>query len=243
MIWQQTQPNGPWGPPNKALKFGAATSDRVDFGSAAMLDNQNAMTIIAWVTPTAIMLGRRVWTKATGTTGKILVVNTGGTLYAFWAGSTNGQAITTAAPLVVGVPLGIAVVFDSAAAVTMNIYTRTLNTIWQLQALSTSVNVATPSDDAGASFLVGNQSAFSGAFTGDIHYVSVFNRALSLAEISNHENFKSGNILKSYLGMNGVGPQIDWTGNGNHGTITGATPTAGLPLFEHPNPVRILGAA
>ena len=99
------------------------------------------------------------------------------------------------------------------------------------------------SSDAIGNLLIGarsfSQAAGSG-FQGRIAFGGVWNRVLSLGEIKEqqfHPHVTSGCVLFSHLGYAGaVSTQPDWSGNGNAGTITGATQAAHVPLglpFEY----------
>lgn len=87
-------------------------------------------------------------------------------------------------------------------------------------------------DSSGAEFHVGNRTATDRTFAGQINYASVHNRVLLGYEISEirfkPEMVPSGRQV--LLPIWGDSPERDLSGNGRHGTVTGATSTsAGAP--------------
>ena len=222
-----------------ALVFGGATSDRVDCGSAAGIDDLNPFTVMMWVYMTTFTSGRRLASKR----------NSGGSLgWAFALTGTNNLICqvaratsptdfrTNSAPLATNAWRFLAMVFDSAAAAgeAANIYSGTLS------AIATECTYGTALDGSGAvaadaaqTFKWGNQMGDTVAFQGRIGPCCYVNRALTLGEIRSWQ-FRprkiSGAQIYMHLGFAGTGTQPDWSGNANNGTVTGATVGADVPL-------------
>ncbi len=88
-------------------------------------------------------------------------------------------------------------------------------------------------DNAGDDMIAGNDDADAGAFDGSIAWGGIWNRYLSMAEISdqwNRPHLTPGNVLFTYYGRGGIGLQEDLSGLGNHGVRTGALPMDGPPI-------------
>jgi hypothetical protein len=68
---------------------------------------------------------------------------------------------------------------------------------------------------------------------GMIGFVGVWNRLLNFGELLEqqyHPQPTAGIKLFNFPGFNGTGTQPDWSGNGNNGTVTGATVDVQMPL-------------
>ena len=128
----------------------------------------------------------------------------------------------------------IGYVCDIASAQDGKIYHGDLST------LVTEVSYAVETD-AGGTFnatsgdmIFGRDSNASLPFLGDIAIVMVWpGTALTLGQIQAQQfrpHITPGCEIFSHYGYNGVGAQPDWSGNGNSGTVTGATVSDHVPL-------------
>ena len=227
-----------------SLTFGAATSDRVNHGSGSTLDNLDPFTWMAWVRPTTLTDARAIIVKDDNSGGSLKhlrLLGTAGNVQAFTTRATqNTRYETNDTPLsALNAWVFIAVVYNSAAAANnlFHIYagSQTVLARERTYAVTQDGSGAVTADAAG--FLsVGNEGpGYTRAFQGDIGPVEISTRALSLAEIQDHQSqphFSGGNVLFTYEGFNGTGTQADLSGNGNSGTVTGATAsTLGPPIF------------
>ena len=82
--------------------------------------------------------------------------------------------------------------------------------------------------DAAADWTMGSNqgSLANGAIPYTIAWVGVWNRILTLGELQDQQfnpHVTSGCVLFSHYGWNGTGTQADWSGGVRNGTVTGAT--------------------
>ena len=89
-----------------------------------------------------------------------------------------------------------------------------------------TVGSGSVNSNAAANLVLGNINAANRGWPGRIALAMIFNRQLSLGEINNQQfnpHVDSGCVLYIHFGRNSTGTQFDYSGNGNHGTVTGAT--------------------
>lgn len=221
-----------------ALTFGGATSDRVDCGSAAGVDDLSALTVMLWVYPTALTSDRALISKYRGATeqGWQVSLQGGGVgnieLYRERA-TTDQQYRTSGEPVVTNAWQFVAVASDSTDA---KIFHGNLTTL----ATEASYGTATGgsgafNSDASRQLLIANRDAPTpnAAFPGRIAIVSLLNVKLTLAEIQMWQF--TPRVLPNMIGMwvlgyNGTSTQPDYSGNANNGTVTGATVSDHVPI-------------
>lgn len=225
-----------------SLTFGGATSDRVQC-SLTSFASLSAWTWYGWVNLSTITAGRRFFSSEDGSSpfggfaGRVIASGflrvdvtraTTGTVY-----TTNNQAIST------GAWTFVAMTFDSTASAgeVVNIY------VGSPTALATECSYATTTDGSGAvttsasanGFRLGNTALLANNLSaqGRIGPCAFFNRAMPLGEIQSHQfdpRTADGCLGLWSLGDNGTGTQTDYSGNGNNGTVTGATQSDNPPL-------------
>lgn len=220
-----------------ALTLGAATSDRVDHGSAASLDNLDPFTMMMWLRVTSLTANRRFHEKNAAVNRSFLSGGTGN--ISVDRGRSGGTAIyvTNDTPLTLNAWQLLAFTFDTGAGAgeVINIYMGDLTTLAVESTYgSTADGSGAISTDAAGNLVVGNRSStFNRAFPGDIAVVTYVNAVLSLNQIRDWQ-FRPrqlvNSVLYSHYGFNGTGTQPDWSGNGNSGTVTGATVADHVPL-------------
>jgi hypothetical protein len=74
-----------------------------------------------------------------------------------------------------------------------------------------------------------NPDATTECLEGRLGVTALFNRVLTLAEVQAWQwkpRVESGCLLYSHYGWNGVGTQVDWSGNANNGTVGGSPAVA-----------------
>lgn len=219
-----------------SLVFGAATSDRVDFGSPAALDDLNPFTYLLWVFPTTFTAGRRLAAK--GAVKSFNLSGTGGAMQVVVARTANTSYITNTNPLSLNAWNMVAATFDSAAGAgqIVNIYRGTLAAAPTECGYGTATDGSgTPTSDAADNFFLGNNSALNVALQGRIAVAAVFGVVLSLGDITSWWRTPRKTIganvgkLFSRLGKDGA-DAIEYTGL--TGTVTGATQGDGAPLEQ-----------
>lgn len=217
-----------------ALKFGAALSDRVEFGAAASLLTLDPVTWVAWANANTLTSGRRIMAKAVSGQSFSLRLNNGTGDLRFDRTRAGGQSDlrTNSSPLVLNQWVFVAATWSSATSPVAHIYTGTLLTP------ATEASYGTNNDSSGAvtsdaagPMCVGNLPTTNDvAFQGLIAGAGVANVILTLEQIRSLQAFLRplvGTVLcASPLARNGTGLVHDDSGLGNHGTITGAVPTS-----------------
>jgi hypothetical protein len=230
-----------------ALTFGAATSDRVDCGSAAILDDMTKVTVLAWVFPTTLAT-KDICSKFRNAQGGWrfgLNGATGNIEAQFRRATTNVDYISNTTPLATASQwYGIAMTLDQAVTPVAHMYTRT-----QMNALVSEVGYGTSNDgsggfsaDASWSLFIGNFDNSAGAnsaFQGRIAVCAVFARVLTVAEIAAwfatalddpFPAVMAGCRGLWYPGNEGASKVLDYSGYNNTGTVTGATLSRGVQL-------------
>lgn len=219
------------------LVFTGADTDRVNFGSAASLDNLQALTYAVWFKTTA---------NATTTEGLICKGTFAGQHrrnMAFSGGGTTINWVVDRATQDSNVNASVSVTANEWYAVfgtfdTTNGCKLYFANLTQRAALTDVTSVATAgsgaaNDDSAVDLFVGNALAGSNSMRGTIATAMVWNRALSTGEMSAQiwrPHVTSGCVLFSHLGYTGTGTQRDMSGNNNNGTITGATQGIHAPI-------------
>lgn len=220
-----------------SLTFGAATSDRVDCGSAATLNNLDPFTWMGAVYPTTLTDTRKISTK--GGNKRWEISGTAGNIRLRVAQATTAADYTTnTTPLAtLNKWYFIAVSYNSAGAAgqMINIYTGD----WATAMSEATYGVATDgvgavTSDAADILMIGNNAGGTLAFQGRIGHFSVYNVELTLAQIEAQRlrQFAAANCRMFHqLGFDGTGTQLDKSGNANNGTVTGATVSAHHPYL------------
>ena len=230
-----------------SLLFGGATSDRVDIGSAAGIDDMNPFTILMWVNVNTLTNQRCFWTKATnaGTTfGLFRLTLTAGDVQFSRARATTGTAFTTNnTPLAsTGAWKFLAVNFDTTATAgnVCNIYAGGIGTAATECTYSTATDGSGAiTSDAAGNFVIGNNEFNrTTALQGNIAMFAIFKATMSLADIQSWQLRPrvtvGSNTAQAFfrLGNEGNTTQQDYSGNANTGTTTGATQGNGPGLDQ-----------
>lgn len=227
-----------------ALVFGAATSDRVNMGSAADIDNLTAHTVIGWFYPTALTSGRFLFSKAdfgqpAGQRGgmTIRLSGTTGNLEAVWDRTGVVQYITNDTPLsALNKWYCVMLTADQGQAQPLRIYTGDLATMLAERTYGTAnAGSGTFGTDDTLNFMVGNHpTGFTSAFQGRIGMIALFGSVLSLANAQSWQREPRltlpGGVTAlrfTRLGKDGA-DAIEYSGAAN-GTVTGATQGNGGP--------------
>lgn len=223
-----------------SLVFTDNTSDSVNFGSAASLDQLTALTVLQWWQPTVNTTNRRVWTKRNNAAASGKQLRTGGdgtnrVEFTVWDTSggnhvirkTNDNAYTTNAWTMT------ACVYNSTGPVG-RIYMGSLSANAAEQTYATSTNSGVgASDDSGHDLKVGSDGSAQGSAGMRVAVFAYVNREMTTAEIIDWQwnpRVVANTKLFSHLGHNGATSAVDWSGNGNAGTISSAGQSLHVPL-------------
>lgn len=216
----------------------AGTTDRVLTTGALGLGN--AFTIMQWVYPTSNGNGNGSITQPTTTSniGRIRRVGTGGDISVLVARtSVPTQYETNDTPWsTLNKWYFTVVTYDESggAGEVANIYVGDLTTLAVERSYGVAIDGsgATIGESGGAAICNSNSTTTQG-FGGRVAFTAAYSRVMSLNEIRTHQFFPrvaSNCRLFMVLGWNGTGTQADWSGLKNHGTVTGATVAAHVPL-------------
>lgn len=219
------------------------TTNKVQIADAASIRDLATCTILSWIylTDTTPAADVYVWTKGNFDPGqRSFGVNTSGGLNAF---VRRGAGTPTSAVTALANTPAIAQDAWSFVGCCWNtggangdqkLFHGNLATLAaEATGYSTqSVGSGTIQSDNALVARIG-QYATTNPFAGAIAWVGVWNRVLTLAEIQQqqfHPHLASGCVVFTHLGLMGTGTQPDWSGNGNTGTVTGATVSDHVPL-------------
>lgn len=219
-----------------ALTFVSASSDRVNCGSAAGIDNLTALTVMGWVNPTALA-GRPLISKYRGSVPEgwtFEIDGASGFLSFTWEQNTSHIAyVSSSLALTTNTWACIAATADATGA---KIYVGSLTAnMAETTYSATTVGSGGFKSDAARSLFLGNRDATTpnGGFPGRIGPTLLFNRILTLGEIQSLQ-FKPRPLsgCRGYWrpGDAGTSSVPDWSGQGNTGTVTGATAGVNPPL-------------
>lgn len=229
-----------------ALNF---TAGPVNCGSGASLDNVNIGTVMSVIYPKVLANGARLLFKTNGA----------GTLHTMFQSAASGRLnynIQGASSFTR--ETGVGSLFANVWQTIAFTFTAGVSGEWYLCRTGQPLTVAassgsagsTPGDDSAGDFCIGSQNDGSQPFQGLIGIIAMWNRVLTYHEILTMQPLIewlagvspappilpavcSGNILLLPLG-NGVTQQIDYSAYRNHGTVSGATVAAPLPVRVPP---------
>lgn len=217
-----------------ALVFGAANTDDVRIGGTS-LDNLAAFSMLFWIYPTTIGHQRRIWTKTD--LKQIEIRNSGGETNKFtvYFARDTTYAVTSVAnnTLVANTWQCIGVTYDSTDGIRVFVGSLT-SPIAEVTYTTQDVGSGANTDDSTNDIALGNLGpSGTSSFQGRMEVYKHFNTRMTLAELRRHQfhDIPASNCLLHWrLGYSGTTTQVDWSGTGNAGTISGPTIGAGLPI-------------
>ena len=222
-----------------ALTFTDNGAERVDCGSASSLDDLSPFTFFAWIyiDGTGFRFGR--------------IVNKGEDVKEF---AMDGTASQNASKLYLGVNTDAT---DAVAAADTDqttgewrfvagtydttdgprLFSGNLSTAVSEESYTTrTVGTGSPVGDGSSDFWIGNRSSgtTNRAFGGRIAVVGAIEALLTVGQLKAIQYRPAACLLHSqtvgFWVLHGTGTQPDYSGNGNSGTVTGATAGAHVPL-------------
>jgi hypothetical protein len=218
-----------------ALDFVTAGTDVVNHGSDSSLDDLSSFTLAFWAMPDALASNNALWGKLTNTSANNRFVASDGlgNLRFFILGSANWDYRTNDTPVSTGNWYYIAVTFDAGVSPDVAIYVGSPTSILSESAYTTSTDGSAKVADSNNNLHIGNNGNAANCWDGKIATAQIWNRALTLGELQAQQfrpRVTNGCVLYTHYGFNGTGTQPDWSGNGNSGTVTGATVSDHVPL-------------
>lgn len=222
-----------------SLTFSGATH-KVNVGSGPTIDNLTVGTQLAWVNVSALTGDSRIMHKSVGGNFRIFdFINSTSELNVSHDRATVDLRIT--APLAnfpaYALNKWIFVASSWDASLTNGDQKLYLGDLTSLAVEPSSysnqlVGSGANPDDSASDLIIGNKSNDNAPINGSMGPCAIFNRQLSLGEIHLWQDvarMMMGCAGLWYLGDNGTGTQPDYSGNGNHGTVTGATQSNNPP--------------
>lgn len=228
-----------------ALQFNNAITDRVVIGSDATLDNITSGAILMWIYVDSYISARRFYQKAgtAGTRKDLFFFTAGGgdVFNLFWARGVADLKVqgllANYAHYGAGKWLFLVTLFDIAGANgDQIILIGDLSNVAAEPSAYTQQQVGSGAmgDDSASDASIGDIAGGNLSFDGKIAtFQLISGRAVSIAEAISlqwHPRVVANTVAFYHLGYNGVGTQPDWSGNGNAGTVTGATVADHVPL-------------
>lgn len=219
-----------------ALSFGSATTNKVNHGSAAALDNLATGTIVLWIKPVSVGAAFRGWASKgldSASSGWLLHQRSfaGQTFRFALFRATSDLAIVSTIVLTTDWQC-IAATWDIAVSGSCVLYRGSLTSLMATCVDTVDVGSGAVVTDAGDNLIVGNVDIVdTSSANALIASIAIWNRVLTANEVK-QQQFRltptSGcQILTHYYG---TGLQPDYSGHLNVGTVTGATAAAHVPL-------------
>jgi len=217
-----------------------AITEQIDFGNLSLATNQ--FTVLHWLEPDNVDATYRQISGEVRAAGKIRMMTSNNTA----AGQmlfqvpqdVTGTINCTAATNTMTANVWQFIVFrfdNSDGTQKCRIYRGTLTSIAAEVSYASSSDTGTPAASNSSSFLVGKDDTTSFPYTGKSASTVVYNnKALTLNEIIQHQFSMmpktTGSVLWAEHGWSGTTTQVDYSGQGNNGTITGLTVSDHVPL-------------
>jgi len=228
-----------------SLTFGANTTDLVSIAASSSINNLDPFTYCWWMYVTTWTGSRDPFTKIGS--GQLIAMQLDGTtgagnLKLTITGSTGSIVLlTTGQNMAVNTWYFCAATYNSAnSSDKANIYVGTLATPVALALGSGASAVTGTHDDSANPIRIGNNATPNAVLQGDMAWLGVWNKELSLAQLKDQQYFPhvtSGNVVFMHLNNSTTGTQLDQSGLQNKGTVTGATPStlaepAGVNFYD-----------
>lgn len=229
-----------------ALDFNSAGgARRVDHGSAAVLDDlagsANGFTVWAWVRRAANGANQFIVAKENLTGWGLLVdviAGEGQLRLAVFRATTNTDYQSAPGAVPLDQWAFVSATFQDSRAPEVDLFVGSLATpATEVSYSGTTDGSGAPSADAASSLAIGNSPrTLANPFLGMVARAGIVNRVLELDELRRLQfapmprvAAARGTVLAAeYLG---TGLQLDWSGQGNHGTVTSAVATSDRPRW------------
>lgn len=224
--------------PAFALTFGAALTDRVTVPNSTTMQDVMPTTILVVAAPTTITANRAFYMKgsAAGSSRKYIRIDASNNIGVLVDQTSDTIYGSSSAPLVANAINYIAVTIDINASPEVHIYHGLQSSPMLEVTYGTTTNGSGGvSSDSGTSAQLFNVFAVDSPLQGDGYALQVVSGVLPFEAIQRWRQNPTRPVLGARgawsFGANGRGQVLDLTGNGNHGTITGAIPSGRLLPF------------
>jgi hypothetical protein len=244
-----------------ALRFAASSGNLVNCGSGASIDQLTAGSTGMWVFPTSIAVDQRYWQKGLAGTGNYwgfapdFAVGSGTFGIEAQRASVNCEAISTTGVVKQDAWNFVGASWNTAGAAGDQ------RLFWGLSRTpaseptysSQTAGSGAVGDNSPADLIIANRSTGGVAMPGRIGCLVLFATRLGVSDMRDVQSLlllgMQGRLHprevrvrlpdrpRLLMFFNGTGKQLDWSGNGNHGTVTGAVTARGV-VAERNTPVR-----
>jgi hypothetical protein len=213
-----------------AREFSGAT-DRVDFGSAASLDDVNIFTYAAWVYPTSAAVTRVMFTKGGGSGKRFRLfggTSAGSMVLAVSQAGTIGTAQSAGSVVTANAWQFLACTFDGSFV--PRLYRATLGSaVAEVSYAVQTTGIGAITSDAAQSMLVGGDA--SNPFPGRMAEVFILPAVLNAGQLTTLAYGMLPRESRLYAPLWGnASPEPDYSGNKNNGTLTGSAAGIHVPI-------------
>ncbi|HAM56723.1 MAG TPA: hypothetical protein DCQ64_15530 [Candidatus Rokubacteria bacterium] len=220
-----------------ALSFDGV-DDKVDFGDINAIDGSSLLTVCVWYKPTAASDAAVIWGKVASVGGDAadLVLWHGvgdgsvGADFAFVMGTTAPKG-RVAGIFSAGVWVHLAIVYDGGGAANADRLKLYVNGVAQTVTFSGTIPASIGS--SADTVTIGTDGANAWDLDGVLAHLKVWTAALTAAEVAQEMESarpaRTANLVQWSPLDDGVSAK-DYSGSGNHGTVTGAVQIAGPPV-------------
>ena len=215
-----------------SLLFSESSTNLVNFGSAAALDNLARGTFLGWFYPTTVANAFRTFAGKAGSNQIALhrrgIAGGGSMLRMYVTRATTEQNATSAtATLTANAWQFLAGTWDVTDG-GPKVYRGTLAALVSDVTDTSADGSGAKGDDSAVAVHVGTTPGASESPGMRCAMFQMHNTDLLLAQLIEQQFFPhplASTLIYCQLGYAGTGTQPDWSGNGNNGTVTGATVT------------------
>jgi len=218
-----------------SLLFADNSTDKLDLGSDASIDNISSGTLILWgYWPSVANLTRAVWSKLGGTQSIICFRRGGdGTSLRFTYGRSSVNQSVDLSTGSLSANTWLCVCFRWEEGVHISIYVGSLTSLLVDRSSGATLGSGTHDDSAGILTIGQYADAVTNSDNMQVAFAALFNRRLNDDEAILWQ-FKPRVLpgcLRFYIpGFSGTGAQPDYAGSGINGTVTGTTVADHVPL-------------
>lgn len=237
--------------PDRSLRFGAATGDLVNCGTAASCTNlfstgTSLASFALWVTPTSFPNGDLLSKfRAAGAGWRLSATGAAaGNLEFICIRTVNTSINCTGGPISrLRTPRFVVVTVDLATSPYANFWAGGIDEPMRLFPSTVSnAGALIVADDSARSLFIANRdnATPASAFGGNISFASVYARILGVPEMEfiRKNSPHRGTAFAMFPGEGNIAAPLDVSGNANNGTTVGATLESGVAQFYllNPNP-------
>lgn len=207
--------------------FAASSTDRIECGTSDdLIPHDGPSSVVYWIKQRSINTneGRNFARGASSTASVFLNVQDTSSAFKFRLGrATNPlEKVTADNSVVLNVWQHVAVTWDGSPDNT--------KVHWYIDGVEPTYSFSTDGSGAvgsnsGEPFIIGNRDDAIRATDGQIAHAHAYDRVLTVHEVRRLMR-RPGSIrngLVGYWRLNGQSPELDFSGNGHHGTLTGTT--------------------